>query len=299
MSAVQAREATYDIQGAFEEVKAEIRNVRQKLEESDAVSMSKCPKGKYDIIIQDMGLGLELVHAPDDIQGEITQAFQWEPSLTEQKQLLPCLNYLQTNILIPQDCKWKIVDTQQGFLSVPIECSGSRYNLNGTSDIGIIDSEFDDQLLPRAGILVLFELKKRLATEHVQQAHLELIAASRLSQLQPVVVLTDLKDAWNMYWIQNDKICIMGLTRSQAFQVISLVLQQVYKKAPQETSFQLPDKLVKRTKLERGSYGRQAVAFDEEDYQDMLLSPAERYQKDRQCIMAAASRVLPWCTYVS
>ena len=290
---------TYNIRGDLEELKTEIRNVRQKLEESDAVSMSKCPIEKYDIIIQDMSLGLEFVPVPDGIQGEGVEAFQWEPSSTEQKQLSECLNYLKINICIPQDCKWKILDSEKGFLNVPNECSGSRFNLNGTSDVGIIDSRFHEQLLPRSGILALFELQNRVAPEHVVQAHLELIAASRLSQLQPVVVLTDLKNVWNMYWIRGEKICIMGLTRSQAFQVMSLALQQVYNSLPQETSFQLPDKLVNRTKLERGSYGRQAVAFDEEDYQDMLLSPSERYQKHRQSIMAAASQVVPWCTYFS
>jgi hypothetical protein len=118
-------------------------------------------------------------------------------------------------------------------------------------------------------------------------------------QLQPVVVLTDLINTWKIYWIQDAKICIMGLMCSQAFQVMSLFLQQAYNRLPPDTSFKLPDKLVNCTKLERGSYGRQAVDCDEEDYQDMLLSPAERYQKHRQSIMAAASRVLPWCAYIA
>jgi len=299
MSAVEAPEATYNIPGALEELKTEVRNVRQKLDESDAVSMSKCPRDKYTIILQDMGLDVELVPVPDDIQGDGVAAFEWDLSLTEQKQLSQCLLYLQTNICIPEDCKWEIVDNDKGFLNVPNECSGSRFNLNGTSDIAIIDSKLDEEMLPQAGIVTLFELKKQVSREHVLQAHLELIAASRLSQLQPVVVLTDLKNTWKMYWIQDAKICIMGLTRSQAFQVMSLSLQQVYKRLPPETSFKLPDKLVNRTKLERGSYGRQAVDCDEEDYQDMLLSPAERYQKHRQSIMAAASRVLPWCVYIA
>ena len=100
--------------------------------------------------------------------------------------------------------------------------------MNGTSDIAIIDSKFDEEMLPQAGIVTLFELKKQVTPEHVLQAHLELIAASRLLQLQPVVVLTDLINTWKIYWIQDAKICIMGLMHSQAFQVMSLFPQQAY-----------------------------------------------------------------------
>ena len=119
MSAVEAPEATYNIPGALEELKAEVRNVWQKLDESDAVSMSKCPRDKYTIIIQDMGLGVELLPAPDGIQGEGVAAFEWDLPLTEQKQLSKCLLYLQTNICMPEGCKWKIVDNDNGFLNVP------------------------------------------------------------------------------------------------------------------------------------------------------------------------------------
>ncbi len=254
MSAVEAPEVTYNIPEALEELKTEVRNVRQKLDESDAVSMSKCPKDKYDIIIQDMGLGVELVPVPDDIQGEGVAAFEWDLLLPEQKQLSKCLLYLQANICIPEGCKWEIVDNDEGFLNVPNECSGSRFNLNGTSDIVIIDSKWDEEMLPQTGIVMLFELKRQVTPVHVMQAHLELIAASILSHLQPVVVLTDLQNTWKMYWIHDAKICMMGLTRSQAFQVMSLSLQQVYNRLPPETSFKLPDKLVNRTKLERGSW---------------------------------------------
>lgn len=101
MSAVETPKATYNL----EELETEVRNVRQKLkEEFDAVSMFKCPNDKYNIFIQDMGLGLNSVPVPDSVQGEGVEAFQWEPSSDRTETALrrpesPANQYLRTTRL--------------------------------------------------------------------------------------------------------------------------------------------------------------------------------------------------------
>ncbi len=288
------------LQEELQEVKADVRHVKQRLDDSKSVSISKCSVGDVQEIFQDLDLSPEVLSVPDGIQGMEVEAFVWT-DYSEQSQLVKCKVYLQDNLLVPNNCVWEIVDNNKKFLSVTKESLGSKYSLHGTSDISIIDKSFWVAKMKQSGILVLFELKKKVSEEHVRQAQLELIAASAVSQCSPLVVLTDLVDDWNIYWIKDHKICIMVASRPQAFQVLSLVLEQQYQQPRPGLNLQLPGEIISRTKLVKGAYGRQATmakAFGEEDYQDWIFSDDERLEKYEQSIRRAAAQVLPFCSYI-
>jgi hypothetical protein len=56
----------------------------------------------------------------------------------------------------------------------------------------------------RGGLCVLFELKKMVDEASVYQAVCELVVASILStQWKPVVVLTDLMEYWQLFWLNG------------------------------------------------------------------------------------------------
>ncbi|CAG8517091.1 1884_t:CDS:2 [Paraglomus occultum] len=80
------------------------------------------------------------------------------------------------------------------------------YSITGTSDIAIIDKSFLVSLWSVGGLKVVFELKKKLIRQNVYQAILETILANALSAYAVLVVLTDLKNIWHFFWLQEFEI---------------------------------------------------------------------------------------------
>jgi hypothetical protein len=102
-------------------------------------------------------------------------------------------------------------------------------SISGTSDIAIITTLSSRLCMERKGLCILFELKKpgRVDRKAVNQALCEVVLANFLSpKFQPVVVLTDLCDAWQLLWMDGSVVKVAAVAdRSAALTVISSCIQ--------------------------------------------------------------------------
>ena len=104
--------------------------------------------------------------------------------------------------------------------------SSLLYKFDGNTDAALITHLSYRAKAPNTGLCILFELKKpeKIETSSVYQAACELVLAlaNFLSpQLQPVVLLTDLCDHWQLFWLDGLDVN-MGLWSSRANAVTSL-----------------------------------------------------------------------------
>lgn len=77
-------------------------------------------------------------------------------------------------------------------------------NITGNTDAAIITRVNYLTHIVRGGLCVLFEFKKVVNEASVYQAVCELVVASILStQWKPVVVLTDLMEDWQLFWMNG------------------------------------------------------------------------------------------------
>jgi hypothetical protein len=77
-------------------------------------------------------------------------------------------------------------------------------NITGNTDAAIVTRVNYLTHIVRGGLCVLFELKKMVDEASVYQAVCELVVASILStQWKPVVVLTDLIEDWQLFWLNG------------------------------------------------------------------------------------------------
>jgi len=77
-------------------------------------------------------------------------------------------------------------------------------HITGNTDAAIITRVNHSTHIVRGGLCVLFALKKEINEASVYQAVCELVVASILSrQWKPVVVLSDLMEEWQLFWMNG------------------------------------------------------------------------------------------------
>jgi len=284
------------VQEALWAMEGELRTVRQKLESREgSEAISKYPVVKYQQLVQELGLTLvpiELDFGQAQMPSSVT--YQWDDS-GERQQADECLSYLSRQLSIPKSCVLQSVDNEKSFLDVSKSHLGTSHGLQGTSDIAVLDRDMVRHSVKRAGILVLFELKKAVAEGDVRQAQLELIASCKISQFRPVVVLTDLQEEWRTFWLCGKQICMTICSRAQALFFLNRLLAS-HDNPGLDLRSVLPDELIDRTLLSSAvpSQSGPGYADAEDDYQDSLLTKEEQIEQERQWIMSTAAKHLPW-----
>jgi len=282
-------------------VDEEVRHVRQRIE-SDQTSeaISEYPVEKYQRLFEELQLSLLVVQAPDDapqIGSGNMSLFKWDER-TEPQQIEDCLSFLKDHLKIPRCCVLRAIDKWVGFLSVHSKSLGTTVGIRGTSDLAVLDRGFDSALTPRAGIIVLLELKKDPQPKDVRQAHLELIAACRISQFRAVVVLTDLRESWRFYWIKDKDLCMMSIrSASQAFNIMDQLFAS-HSDPQRDVSAVLPQLLINRTQLRAAQEpANVSPQHEDDDYQMDLLTQGEQMEVDRKRVMLFAAEHIPWMMY--
>lgn len=131
--------------------------------------------------------------------------------------------------------------------------------LSGNVDAAIITAAAKKTMFWNTGLRILFELKKKVTHEHHFQACAQLLLANILSQShKPVVVLTDLRDVWQLLWLDKTTIWIAHWdSRAEAIATIDLLIKEaaLHADSPvipsgQSSGIQdLPDPIAKRAPL--------------------------------------------------
>lgn len=110
-------------------------------------------------------------------------------------------------------------------------------SITGNADAVIITQASELAKCPREGLCVLFELKQAVTEQSLYQAACQLVLAAVLSpQWQPVVVLTDLAEHWQLFWVDGLtlKHALMPSLRT-AVAVIGACLEQAAARASSQT----------------------------------------------------------------
>ena len=130
-------------------------------------------------------------------------------------QIIPCryMPYLKRMFPLPGRATDPLVWLEAGNSEKDLlSLAGQEHKLHyaavrGNTDAAIITRASYDCHLPRSGLCILIELKKAVDRAAVFQALCQLVMANCLSPgLQPVVVLTDLQDDWQLFWMDGDEV---------------------------------------------------------------------------------------------
>jgi len=282
-----------ELLSVLHEMREEIRNVRQRIDHDDtSEAISQYPVEKYECLLQELQLSLLVVEAPDEAPQSgsgSTSLYTWDER-TEPQQSEDCISFLKGHLKFPCSCVLRAIDKRADFLSVRASALGTTMGIKGTSDLAVLDSDLANALVPRAGIILLFELKKEIQERDVRQAQLQTISANRVSQFRPVVVLTDLRESWRYYWIKDRSLCMMlARSASQAWDILNALLAS--HSAPQiHVSAVLSQDLINRTQLAvTQKPANVSSQHENDDYQMDLLTQEEQEEAERKHVMLFAA----------
>lgn len=161
------------------------------------------------------------------------------------------------------------------------------HSIKGNADAVIVTRDSYAAMSPREGLCMLFELKKVVKPQAVFQAACQLVVSTILSpDWQPVVVLTDLAEHWQLFWMDGKTVQHARLpSRPAAVAVIKGCVQQAAAQAAGDelpASLALPEVLARRKAADlvgnvlAAASGVGAVHADLLDLHGML--PAEEMQ---------------------
>jgi hypothetical protein len=179
----------------------------------ESCSISKISTNMWNGIVEHAHLSMKAIEIeiPASVRTKTIPEFQWSDE-SEGMQSDRYMAYLRQYISVTRrDLVWVNGDSHKNLLTAPAsELLPCR--LNGTCDAALIKSEYVRTGIPSCGLVVLFELKKEVGEGAKVQAMAELMAASSLSKdFQPVVVLTDLRDCWRIFYCDGSAICLSSL----------------------------------------------------------------------------------------
>jgi len=210
----------------------------QKRAKSDQVSISQFNAGHWGRMSERLGVKLELCPSHQlavarDAGAASMEAFHWT-DVPEPAQADRYLPYLKQLIPFDGQRRYPLVWLEAGSMNKGLlDLQGFEDRLyyssiTGNADVVIITRDSYDAKCPREGLCMLFELKKEVELNAVFQAACELIAAAILSpSWQPIVVLTDLAEHWQVFWMSGATVKhAMLLDRGAAAAVIKGCVQQ-------------------------------------------------------------------------
>jgi hypothetical protein len=79
-------------------------------------------------------------------------------------------------------------------------------SISGNTDAAIVTRASMECLVPKEGLCILFELKKEVKPNNVYQAACQLVLANLASNFNPVVILTDLAEHWQLFWLDESTV---------------------------------------------------------------------------------------------
>jgi hypothetical protein len=105
--------------------------------------------------------------------------------------------------------------------------------IRGNTDAAIVTLASLKTEMYNTGLCILFELKKKVEEQHIYQALCQLVLANVLSSSKrPVVVLTDLVERWQLFWLSGRTVYSAVMARGSAVAVINMCVQQAAARVP-------------------------------------------------------------------
>ena len=168
------------------------------------VSISRITRDKYDRLLQENGYQRKTIVFDVALDGsQDIPAFQWTKS-DEFSQSKEYLDWLKLHVQLPEDMQYYPSFADPDLLTT--SCASAQYLLKGTIDVAVVSKIYVDSWNTPSGIRVAIELKKNAAPEHVMQAVTQLLSATAKSNFKVVVLLTDLKDHFQFFWLHQNYI---------------------------------------------------------------------------------------------
>jgi hypothetical protein len=184
------------------------------------VAFSKVTEEKWRVLQQKLGLAVLPVVEPVAVVsgGDAAPAPQyvWDPVADEPKHEETAADgkwigyrpWLKEHLKIPESMQ--LVSTKSMKNLLRLDGLDLSYAAHGTTDLILLPSQCaDNSAMYSMFALILFELKKPVAPGQPLhpswdfQAFFELLSATTVGQWGPVVVLTDLRAVWRIYWLEK------------------------------------------------------------------------------------------------
>ncbi|CAI2193731.1 7355_t:CDS:2, partial [Funneliformis geosporum] len=222
-----------------------IEGLVKELQKSEiAISNIKC--NEWEKIQMSTGLGFEAIDFNLEHETK-SNAFQWDdrPEREQKDRYLP---HLRKILQISKYRKLEIYDTTRhiNFLSMSTDILPIR--LVGTTDATVVDRFSISSRIPQHHIRILFELKKFINDGHLYQALAELTYGDLKSIHAILAVLTDLRDDWQFFYFEDEKIGTFTLPRGKAVALIQINMKFANQELNNE--IEVTEPLPKRRKLE-------------------------------------------------
>ncbi|CAI2174942.1 14884_t:CDS:2 [Funneliformis geosporum] len=196
-----------------------IEGLVKELQKSEiAISNIKC--NEWEKIQMSTGLGFEAIDFNLEHETK-SNAFQWDdrPEREQKDRYIP---HLRKILQISKYRKLEIYDTTShiNFLSMSTDILPIR--LVGTSDATVVNRFSISSRIPQHHIRILFELKKFINDGHLYQALAELTSGDLKFIHAILAVLTDLRDDWQFFYFEDEKIGTFTLPRGKAVALIQI-----------------------------------------------------------------------------
>ena len=163
--------------------------------------------------------------------------------------------------------------------------------LSGYSDVGIINSVSHRASFASNGLYVIIELKTSSVETYPTQILCELLGADTYSAFKVLAVLTNLKDEFLVYWIENNEIVYSALNAEQCFVLIQAYIDSRSDASKQRNSskfgnsvFQKQSKLIERKKrpLTPPNEGGEEVEDENDDEEDAETEKKEEKENEHK-----------------
>jgi len=242
-----------------QETRNSVQRIEQTLEESMTLQISRLSEKDINKICQDLQIGLRAITIDSEAAQVSFDSFCWDDR-DEPLQHDRYLPHLRRLLVFPH-LEWVRI-TNGNFLDSNIS---GVVKLRGNTDVALILKGYVRALTPRHGACLLVELKKTITQQHVWQAMGELIAQSVVPHLEiaPVVLLTDLKEDWRLYWMQKRNLCMLACGPSTAVNL----LRRLFSNQPDE--FHDVPALKERALLVPGQVAAQGAGGNGADEQNL------------------------------
>jgi hypothetical protein len=204
---------------------AQLAEIHADLVGRRSVFISTVNSLKWEEIREHCGLVVKVHKKPLQPSLELKSAdkvplFGWADA-SERKQADRYGTFIQGCISSPEDVVWIDANHHPSLLET-MKGRVLPFTLKGTTDYAAVDRDADAAFMPDLGLRVLFELKKVINRGSVYQALVKLVAANiHTPDNQPVMVHTDLRDSWHIYWMDGST--IYTYTPTSRFEAVAII----------------------------------------------------------------------------
>jgi hypothetical protein len=234
------------------------------------LSISRITKGQFEQLLAEHGLKRATVECLPSEDVQDIPVFHWTAQ-TESAQSAEYIHWLSKTIPLPDNLEYYCTSRETDFLTTT--CASVRYTLKGTLDAAVVSRAYVRSYNAAAGIRVGIELKKKVAQKDSMQAIAELLSASALSNYRVAVLLTDLNDFWQFFWLAKGKIVDCSLGRPQAAILLQTLASETGSTVSTSENEATPNAPWRERCTLEELYGRKASGDEVDGLESLLKRP--------------------------